>query len=84
MDRRNDAANINYEAFAAFSTNGGTSFGKNVDLSAAPSNPFNDGFGGSFIGDYIGNGWAGVNTLYLTYTDTTTGVDQDFLAGYIR
>jgi hypothetical protein len=84
MDRRNDAANINYEAFAAFSTNGGTSFGKNVDLSAAPSNPFNDGFNGSFIGDYIGNGWAGVNTLYVTYTDTTTGVDQDFLAGYIR
>ena len=84
MDRRNDAANINYEAFAAFSTNGGTSFGKNVDLSAAPSNPFNDGFSGSFIGDYIGNGWAGVNTLYVTYTDTTAGVDQDFLAGYIR
>jgi len=84
MDRRNDAANINYEAFAAFSTNGGTSFGKNVDLSAAPSNPFNDGFGGGFIGDYTGNGWAGVNTLYVTYTDTTVGIDQDFLAGYIR
>jgi hypothetical protein len=84
MDRRNDSANINYEAFAAFSTNGGASFGKNVDLSDAPSNPFNDGFGGGFIGDYTGNGWAGNKTLYLTFTDTTTGVDQDFLGGYIR
>jgi hypothetical protein len=84
MDRRNDPSNINYEAFAAFSKNGGASFGKNVDLSAAPSNPFNDGFGGGFIGDYTGNGWSGVNTLYVTFTDTTTGVDQDFLTGYIR
>ena len=84
MDRRNDPANINYEAFAAFSTDGGTSFGKNVDLSSAPSNPFNDGFGGGFIGDHTGNGWAGLNTLYITFTDTTAGADQDFLGGYIR
>jgi len=83
MDRRNDPSNVNYEAFAAFSTNGGASFGKNVDLSASPSNPFNDGFGGGFIGDYTGNGWSG-NTLYVTFTDTTKGIDQDFLTGYIR
>jgi len=37
MDRRNDAANINYEAFASFSANGGASFTPNQDLSAAPS-----------------------------------------------
>ena len=80
MDRRNDPANINYEAFSAVSTNGGTLFGPNLDLSAAPSNPFNDGFGGFFIGDYTGNAWAG-STLFVTYTDTTTGIDQDFLAG---
>jgi len=84
MDRRNDPANINYEAFGAFSTNGGTSFTKNVDLSTAPSNPFNDGFGGGFIGDYTGNGWAGRNRLYISFTDTTAGVDQDFLGGYMR
>jgi hypothetical protein len=47
LDRRNDPSNINYESFAAFSGNGGTSFTANKDLSAAPSNPFNDGFGGS-------------------------------------
>ena len=84
MDRRNDAANVNYEAFASFSTNGGASFTTNQDISAVPSNPFNDGFGGFFIGDYTGNAWAGNTTLYVTYTDTTTGADQDFLAGYLR
>jgi hypothetical protein len=84
MDRRNDAANVNYEAFASFSANGGASFTPNQDLSAAPSNPFNDGFGGFFIGDYTGNAWAGNTTLYVTYTDTTTSIDQEFLAGYLR
>jgi hypothetical protein len=83
-DRRNDSTDTNYESFAAFSNNGGTSFSKNVDLSAAPSNPLNDGFGGFFLGDYTGNYWSGANTLYVTYTDTSTGVDQDFLAGYFR
>jgi hypothetical protein len=84
MDRRNDAANVNYEAFASFSANGGASFTPNIDLSAAPSNPFNDGFGGFFIGDYTGNAFSGNLTFYVTYTDTTTGIDQDFLAGYLR
>ena len=84
MDRRNDPSNVNYEAFAAFSHSGGAGFTANVDLSAAPSNPFNDGFGGFFIGDYTGNAFAGTgsSTFYVTYTDTTTGIDQDFLAGY--
>lgn len=75
-DRRNDPSNINYEMFATLSGNGGSSFIKNFDLSSAPSNPFNDGFGGFFIGDYTGNAWAagtGHPTLYVTFTDTTTG-----------
>jgi hypothetical protein len=83
-DRRNDSTDTSYESFAAFSTNGGTSFHKNIDLSAKPSNPANDGFGGFFLGDYTGNYWAGANKLFVTYTGTSTGVDQDFLAGYIR
>lgn len=82
LDRRNDPANINYEAFASFSRTGGASFTTNQDLSAAPSDPFNDGFGGGFIGDYTGNAFAGSSTFYVTYTDTTTLIDQDFLAGY--
>jgi Neuraminidase (sialidase) len=84
MDRRNDPSNVNYEAFGSFSPNGGSSFSTNVDLSAAPSNPFNDGFGGFFIGDYTGNAWSGNKTFYVVYTDTTTGIDQEFLAGYLR
>ena len=82
LDRRDDPDNINYEAFAAFSRDGGKSFGENVKLSEKGSNPFNDGYGGVFIGDYTGNVWAGDKTFYVTYTDTTTGIDQNFLAGY--
>jgi hypothetical protein len=80
MDRRNDPANVNYEAFSSFSPNGGTSYNSNLKLSAAPSNPFNDGFGGFFIGDYTGNAWQG-NKLLVVFTDTTTGIDQEFLTG---
>jgi hypothetical protein len=80
MDRRIDPSNISYVAVSAVSTNGGASVGTAVKLSAAPSNPFNDGFGGFFIGDYTGNAWQG-NKLLVTYTDTTTGIDQDFLVG---
>jgi hypothetical protein len=83
-DRRDDTTDTNYEEFAAFSTNGGASFSTNVKLSAMQSNPNNDGFGGFFLGDYTGNYWSGVNTLFVTYTDTSPGVDQDFLGGYIR
>jgi hypothetical protein len=78
MDRRNDLLNVKYEAFAAFSSNGGSSFSKNVNLSAAPSRPGRFGF----IGDYSGNTWSPDGaTFYVTYTDTSTGVDQDFLGG---
>jgi hypothetical protein len=80
-DRRNDPSNLSYESFMAVSNNGGTSYGTNVDLSAAPSNPLNDGFGGFFIGDYTGNAWNSTSALYVVYTDTTTGIDQDFLVG---
>jgi hypothetical protein len=87
LDRRNDPKNVNYEAFAAFSSDGGASFGKNIKLSAKPSNPFNDGWGNGehFMGDYTGNAWSpDGKTFYVTYTDTTTNVDQDFIAGIRR
>jgi hypothetical protein len=82
LDRRNDPSNIKYEAFAAFSRNGGKSFGENIQLSAALSDPANDGYNGDFMGDYTGNAWGGNNRFYVTYTDTTTGVGQDFVGGY--
>ena len=83
LDRRNDPNNVNYEAFAAFSTDGGQSFGENFDLSAHISNPFNGEYG-YFIGDYSGNAWAGTDRFYVTYTDTSIGKDQDFIGGYQR
>jgi len=83
LDRRNDPNNVNYESFGAYSSDGGKTFPNNYDLSAAPSNPFNDGFGGGFFGDYSGNGWAG-EALYVTYPDTTNGTNaQDFLGGFL-
>jgi hypothetical protein len=83
LDRRNDAANINWDAFAAFSTNGGTSYSANLKLSSAVSNPNNDGFGGTFMGDYTGSAWSGL-TLYTATMDTRSGVCQDEVGGSLQ
>jgi hypothetical protein len=82
LDRRNDPANHNYEAFGAHSSDG-TSWSTNLDLSAQPSNPSNDGFGGGFMGDYTGNAWTD-SALYVSWMDTTlTGSDtQDAVGGF--
>ncbi|MBV9102094.1 MAG: exo-alpha-sialidase, partial [Candidatus Eremiobacteraeota bacterium] len=83
LDRRNDPANVNYEAFGAYSSNA-KKFSKNLDLSAKPSNPNNDGFGSGFMGDYTGNFWAGSKALYVSWMDTTfTNTDcQDAVGGF--
>jgi hypothetical protein len=72
MDRRNDPDNLSYEEFGAFSNNGGTTFGTNIQLASKPSNPDNDGFGGGFLGEYSGNGWFG-RRLVAAWTDTSNG-----------
>lgn len=83
LDRRNDAGNLKYEAFAGFSTNGGVSFGANAKLSEVASNPNNDGFGGGFMGDYTGNVWIG-NALVMSYMDMRSGiVSQDWVAAIL-
>ena len=83
LDRRNDPSNVSYEAFATISPTGGVNFFPDVQLTTALSNPFNDGFGGFFLGDYTGNTWDG-NTLFATWTDTSNGVDdQDEVGGYL-
>ena len=80
LDRRDDPANVSYEAFAALSTNHGTSFGTNRIISSAMSNPFNDGFGGSFMGDYTGNTWSG----FASWMDTRNGLNsQDEVGGLL-
>jgi hypothetical protein len=81
LDRRNDPANLSYQPFFAYSTNGKT-YSKGYALSKAKSNPNNDGFGGSFMGDYTGNAWDG-NSLYQSYMDTTTSTSQDFVTGVL-
>jgi hypothetical protein len=84
LDRRNDPANINYDAYASVSTNGGASFTVNQKLTSVMSNPFNDGFGGGFMGDYSGNAWDG-STLFASWMDSRTGsFMQDEVGGYAR
>jgi len=82
LDRRLDPSNVNYDAFAAISRNGGGHFGPAVRLTSVSSNPFNDGFGSGFMGDYTGGIWV-KNTLFASWTDTRSGVDgQDEIGGY--
>ena len=81
LDRRDDPLNISYEAFAALSTDNGATFGTNTKIASAMSNPFNDGFGGGFMGDYTGNAWFG-NSLFASWMDTRSGTDsQDEVGG---
>lgn len=83
LDRRNDPNNVSYEAFASLSSDGGTTFPANIDLSSAPSNPFNDGFGGGFMGDNTGNTWVNPGpALRASWTDTRSGVAQNETGGY--
>lgn len=72
LDRRNDTNNLEYEAFATWSSDGGATFKKNVQIANTASNPDNDGFSGSFMGDYTGNSWYG-KTLFASWTDTRNG-----------
>jgi hypothetical protein len=81
LDRRNDPANINYDMYASTSLDGGVTFTPAVRVSTVSSNPFNDGFGGSFMGDYTGDIWSGA-TLFASWTDTRSGIAQDEVGGY--
>ena len=82
LDRRNDPSNVSYEAFATTSSNGGIAFTPNRQIATAPSNPFNDGFGGGFMGDYTGNAWVG-KTLYASWSDTRNTINaQDEVGGF--
>ncbi len=79
LDRRNDPSNINYEMFGGYSGDGGNTYA-NAQIATVPSNPNNDGFGGSFMGDYTGNVFA-ASSLYASWTDTRTGNSQDVVGG---
>ena len=84
LDRRNDPANIDYQAFAAISTDGGQTF-PNVQLTTAFSNPNNNGYEqGLWMGDYTGNTWDGPNYFIAAWMDSSNGVDMQAAVGGIR
>jgi hypothetical protein len=69
-----------YIAAAAVSNNGGASFATKKKISTFTSNTLNDGFSGTFIGDYTGNIWTG-NSLHVSWPDTRTGTSADETGG---
>ncbi|MEO8973677.1 MAG: sialidase family protein, partial [Ktedonobacteraceae bacterium] len=75
MDRRNDPSNLSYEEFGAVAGGVNGLVNHNVQLATKPSNPNNDGFSGSFMGDYSGNAWAG-KKLYASWMDTRSGTNS--------
>jgi hypothetical protein len=82
LDRRNDPNNIDYQAFAAISTDGGQTF-PNQRLTKAFSDPNNNGTGNNWMGDYTGNTWAG-NDFIAAWMDSSNGVDMQEVVGGIR
>jgi hypothetical protein len=84
LDRRDNPANLSYEAFAAISNDGGATF-PNLLIASAVSSPKNDGFKGGFMGDYTGNVWNSTGTiLYASWMDSRNGVNmQDEVGGRI-
>jgi len=83
LDRRNDPANVDYQAFAAISRDGGKSFGTNVQLTTAFSNPNVNGYESGWMGNRTGNTWAGSNFL-AAWMDSSNGVDMQDVVGGIR
>jgi hypothetical protein len=81
LDRRNDPANIDYQAFAAISTDGGLTF-PNTQLTKAFSNPDQSG-DPNWMGDYTGNTWAGGDFI-AAWMDSSNGTDMQEVIGGIR
>ena len=85
LDRRNDPANVDYQAFAAISTDGGQSFQPNIQLTTAFSNPNVNGYAdNAWMGDYTGNTWDGPNYFVAAWMDSSNGIDMQEVVGGIR
>ena len=71
----------NYSPFVTVSTNGGTTWKGNKKLATVDSQFSKDGFGGGFMGDYIGGIWVG-STFHTSWPDTRNGTNcQDWTGG---
>jgi hypothetical protein len=81
LDRRNDPSNIDYQAFAGISANGGLSF-ENVQLTTAFSNP--NAIHSATMGDYTGNTWDGLNYFIAAWMDDSNGQYMEDYVGGIR
>ncbi len=84
MDRRNDPNDLLYQPFAAFSSDGGQSFGTNILLSEGFSDPTRGGEGNGWIGDYTGNTWAGPNYFVAAWMDNSQTPNMEDVVGGIR
>jgi hypothetical protein len=84
LDRRNDPNDIDYQAFAAFSDDGGQTFGTNWQLTQAFSNPKNNGTGNNWLGDYTGNTWRDDSTFIAAWMDTSNGSYTEDVVGGVR
>ena len=82
LDRRNDPADLNYQAFAAISDDGGRSFKTNWQLTQSFSNPDTNG-AYNWMGDYTGNTWAGADFI-AAWMDSSNGVDMQEVVGGVR
>jgi len=83
LDRRNDPGNIDYQAFAAISIDGGQSFQPNWQLTTAFSDPETNGTENNWMGDYTGSTWAGQDFI-AAWMDSSNGVDMQEVIGGIR
>ena len=75
LDRRDDPADVSYRAYSATSAHG-SAFGAPEPLGSVLSNPFNDGYGGGYLGTRSGAAWAG-GSLYASWPDTREVSSQD-------
>jgi hypothetical protein len=81
LDRRNDPANIEYQAFAGISADGGLTFQPNVQLTEAFSNPNTYYLGNA---SYNGAAWDGPNYFLASWMDISNGVNVQDMVGGIR
>jgi hypothetical protein len=81
LDRRNDPANVSFQAFAAISDDGGSSFEPNVQLTQNFSNPNVGGMGNA---SYNGAAWDGPNYFLAAWMDTSNGLNTQDMIGGIR
>ena len=82
LDRRNDPANINYQAFAGISSDGGMSFQPNIQLTSGFSNPTQGTF--RTIGVYTGDTWDGSNYFLATWMDNSNSTAMEDYVGGVR